>query len=112
MHRDSDAKPLEGTASYSLVPLSRSMVFIMGTGDMPLYDRRVAAEYIFDGSPVADICEKNAITARKYGRYDHERTFSTLRSFVSSLSYDGGGPKNPFTSNPLAHQVVTRLYAN
>lgn len=110
IHRDQDSKQLEGTAaSYSLVPLRRSMVFIMGTGDVPLYDRQVAAEYVFDCGPIADICEKNANIARHHCRFDHERTFKTLQSLVPRLSCNDGGAKHLFGYNQLAHQVVTRL---
>jgi WD repeat-containing protein 59 len=109
-HADQGSKPPESSVpSYSLVTLLQSQLYIMGTGDVPLYDRRVAAEYVFDCDLITDTCETNAAIARQHCRFDHERMFKTLRSLVPRLSCNDGGVKNLFTYNDLAHQVVTRL---
>jgi hypothetical protein len=112
LRRESESKPLDGIpASYSLVPLRRSIVFIMGNAHMATSDRNVATEYVFEYGSVADVCAKNAIIARQHGRYDHERTFKTLQTLFPNRSFiNGRGCPAGLNANSLSHQTITRLF--
>jgi hypothetical protein len=112
LRRESESKPLDGIpASYSLVPLRRSIVFIMGNAHMAMSDRSIAAEYVFEYGSVADVCAKNAIVARQHGRYDHERTFKILQALFPNRSFiNGRGCPAGLNANSLSHQIITGLF--
>lgn len=114
LRRDSESKPLgEIPKSYALLPTRRSTVYITNTTNIAGGDRKVATEYIFAAESLGEVCERNAAVAREYGRYDHERAFSTLRTLFSTSErherVDDGPPWTYFASNPLALQLIKQL---
>ncbi|TFK38773.1 hypothetical protein BDQ12DRAFT_630610 [Crucibulum laeve] len=114
MRRDSESKPLgDIPKSYALLPTRRSTVFMMNTTNIAGGDRKVAVDYIFQSTSLADVCEKNAAFAREHGRYDHERAFKSLQSLFRIPDYPlnvAGGEPASFASDSLAVEVITQLY--
>ena len=108
----------EDGKNYDITAMRRSMIFITSTRNFTGPDRKVAADYIFslsaeDGG-LAEVCEKNAETARYHGRYDHERIFRTLKTlFHSSDTHDGGqdntSAKTKFISKSMAAKIIRQL---
>ncbi|KAG6844879.1 hypothetical protein H0H87_002824 [Tephrocybe sp. NHM501043] len=86
--------------SYALLSAPpRSTVFLGPTTNLAGGDRKVARDYVFseadnagqlpesgNGGGLKEVCAKNARFARLHGRYDHERAFKILQSFVPSSS--------------------------
>ena len=85
---------------------------MMNTGAVPLFDKRVAAEYIFDCGSIINACEKNSIIAKQHFRFDHEQMFKALRCLFPKPPHNSNDPKHLFTWNPLTHRVVTHLWVS
>jgi len=109
LRRESDPKPLNDIpASYSLIPMRRSTVYIMRSVDVARTDKKVAGEYVFESDNLSKLCDKNACIASAHLRYDHVRVFRVLQSlFPTSDKGDVINTSNGFS--PLSHEIVTRL---
>jgi hypothetical protein len=59
-------------------------VFIKDTNALINPDRQAASDYILDATNPREACQKNALLARKRGRFDHERAFQVLKVFIES----------------------------
>lgn len=109
--RDSDSKPLdEIPASYSLIPMRRSTVYIMQTVDAARMDKKVAGEYVFESDSISELCDKNACVASAHLRYDHARVFRVLQTLFPTSRKNDVAPLNfPHEFGSLAHEIVSRL---
>lgn len=112
--RESESKPAgETPKNYAPIPTRRSMVFLSNTTTFAGPDRKVAVDYIFESTSLAEVCERNAVLAQQHGRYDHERVFRILRSLFQTPQQCGGtGAEVLWAScapNTLVYQVVSRL---
>lgn len=79
--KDAETKPLGDLLKiYALQAPRQNSVFLGTSRIIAGGDRKVAVDYIFESSSLADVCGKNAVAARNHGRYDHERVFRTLQA--------------------------------
>ncbi|KAG6909082.1 hypothetical protein DXG01_002063 [Tephrocybe rancida] len=106
--------------SYALLSAPpRSTVFLGPTTNIAGGDRKVARDYVFSaaddigqlfevgsGGGLQGVCAKNARFARMHGRYDHERAFKTLLSFLPSSA------QMIPTFDALAVKVILGLYSD
>lgn len=105
--RDSDSKLPEIPASYSLIPVRRSTVFIARDVDIARGDKKVAEQYVFESDSLSELCDKNASIASAHLRFDHARVFRVLQSLFPPSEKDGSPRSNGFSS--LAREIVARL---
>ncbi|EGN97137.1 hypothetical protein SERLA73DRAFT_57400 [Serpula lacrymans var. lacrymans S7.3] len=111
VRRESESNSLDDIpASYSLIPMRRSTIFIKYPSDITNANRTVAAEYIFESQNLANLCETNAHIAKVNGQLHHERVFKTLQAlFPSSRTRDSDG-RTVSTESALLYHVAIRLY--
>ena len=109
--KESDSKPLdEIPASYSLIPMRRSTVYIMREVDIAMADKTVAQQYIFEANSLSELCDKNARIASAHLRFDHARIFRVLQSlFPISVKVGATSLNVPYQFSSLAHEIVIRL---
>ncbi|KAJ3517825.1 hypothetical protein NLJ89_g245 [Agrocybe chaxingu] len=84
----------------------RSRLYLISTRNLAGADQKVAIGYVFKAGSLADVCERNAETARSHGRYDHERVFRTLKTLFPTVRKDD----SQFSFDALGAQIVIRLY--
>lgn len=102
--KDGETKPLgDILKSYALLAPRRSTVFIENTTNIAGADKKVAADYFFEGRNLADVCNINAVAAQNHGRTDHERAFKALQAIFTTH-----GQKRP-TFDTLAKKVIMDL---
>ncbi|KAF8168512.1 hypothetical protein B0H34DRAFT_685839 [Crassisporium funariophilum] len=119
--RDSDSKQADEVAkNYALLSARRSTVFLTSTINIAGADMKVGMHYVFvpgrEGS-LADVCQRNAVTAKERGRFDHERVFRTLGALFRQEGQEEEGDAkgaggSAFSSDLLAAQVIKRLYSD
>lgn len=124
LRRDSDARGMDDTASlsngsganrFSLIPTRRSTVHLTSTMGLTGSEKRMGQGYVFSGTTLREVCEKNAEFAKEMRRYEHERVFRTLQSLFRGSEETGNVPKpdkyqgTRFASDALAAKVIRRL---
>jgi hypothetical protein len=108
--RESDSKHDEIPASYSLIPVRRSTVYLVRDVDIARADRKVAEQYVFESDSLSELCDKNARIASANLRFDHARVFRVLQSLFPTLEKDSAAPSNvPLRFSLLAREIMTRL---
>jgi len=70
----------------SLVQVRRSMLYASDTNWLDGPDKNVAVGYVFEADTSTEMCLKNAMVAKKCGRYDHERVWKTLEVLFKSMN--------------------------
>lgn len=95
---------------HFVIPLRRSTLSIGTISHIAGSDKKVAMRYVFQSHSLSDVCDRNAVVAREYHRFDHERIFITLRAL-----FHVEGPVQDadwiVKSSPLLWQVIRRLIA-
>ena len=121
-----DSASMAGQSRYAaLSAFKRSTMYLSSTRHFTGADQSVADDYVFSmalsgddpstgANRLSEVCERNAVAARKHGRYDHERVFKTLRTlFVDDdEGTDEKGDRDSlsrFASDTLAAKVIKRL---
>ncbi|KAI0952525.1 hypothetical protein AcV7_008300 [Taiwanofungus camphoratus] len=107
------SRPYESIpASYSLRP-TRSTVLIRDLSTLVGADIIAAREYVLDAHDPAEMCRRNADTARLRGRMDHERIFKLLETVFAAnrKSIKPGGASSLNRSHDgLTLYLLEKLY--
>ncbi|KAI0300131.1 hypothetical protein B0F90DRAFT_1725223 [Multifurca ochricompacta] len=102
------SRPLdEIPANYSLLPTHPMTVFVRDGTSITDLGQELAGEYVFDASTPSEACDKNANTARKHSRKDHEDFFVTLGLLLASNS---DFYPSAWSANALAYSFIKQMY--
>ncbi|PBK62980.1 hypothetical protein ARMSODRAFT_963822 [Armillaria solidipes] len=105
-----DSRPQGEGPDHRVIPLRRSTLSIGTISHIAGSDKKVALRYVFQSHSLSDVCARNAVVAREYRRFDHERIFVTL----GALFHVEGPVQDTdwiVKSSPLIWQVIRRLTA-
>ncbi len=106
-----DSRPQGEGPDHRVIPLRRSTLSIGTISHIAGSDKKVALRYVFQSHSLSDVCARNAVVAREYRRFDHERIFITL----GALFHVEGPVQDTdwiVKSSPLIWQVIRRLYVS
>lgn len=94
---------------YSYVASRRSTVFMVSTLGTSGGDKIAGEGYIFQGSTIAALCDRNAAVARTIHRYDHERVFRTLGALFLNIESEDNTAKKPLGTNMLLKRATDNM---
>jgi WD repeat-containing protein 59 len=88
----SDLSKLSGDRppNYSLLPSTRSTVFVSKSTNITESKQKAASAYVYSSTDVATICQTDANSVRAYGQYDQEPDFLSIPNVTcddASLSF-------------------------
>ena len=87
------SQPANDDVPYALLPTRRrSTVLIKPAASIGHPDRIIASQYQVDTTKPGESCRANALIAKRYGRYDHERVFKTLEILIEGCSAQSTAP--------------------
>ncbi|XP_006457486.1 hypothetical protein AGABI2DRAFT_189013 [Agaricus bisporus var. bisporus H97] len=105
MAQASSSTPNHSTA---VVTVRRSMMFASNINWLAGPDKPIAAGYIFQADSLVEVCEVNAMVAKEFRRFDHERVWKSLSVLLKSIGPSGKWLNTE--SESFAKQMFMKIY--